>query len=304
MGGAFVAVADDASAVYWNPAGLAAGSYFSLIVDHNALSTSDDADATHGRTGLLVAAGTPPLGLSYYRTRVTRTQPIDSIETNAAGRNTVQGEVRLETLVTDQAGVTLLQSIGRGFAVGGTLKYVWGTAGAGLTTATGKPALEAAERLPAVSKGTFDADLGVMAVGSFARVGLAVRNVMEPSFDTTEAPDGTPPIVLQRRIRGGLALRLAQGITVAADADFTTAVVSFGRWRDAAVGGEAKIAPGAWVRSGVHWNTAGDSAVGAAPIFSVGGSYAVKGSILADAQASVGSRNGDRGWGVGVRFVF
>ena len=27
--GAFVAVADDASAVYWNPAGLASGAYFS-----------------------------------------------------------------------------------------------------------------------------------------------------------------------------------------------------------------------------------------------------------------------------------
>ena len=31
MGGAFVAVADDASAVYWNPAGFAAGSFFSLV---------------------------------------------------------------------------------------------------------------------------------------------------------------------------------------------------------------------------------------------------------------------------------
>ena len=36
MGGAFVAVADDASAVYWNPAGLAlGGSYFSLVLDYN-----------------------------------------------------------------------------------------------------------------------------------------------------------------------------------------------------------------------------------------------------------------------------
>ena len=31
MGGAFVGVADDASAVYWNPAGLAGGAYFSLV---------------------------------------------------------------------------------------------------------------------------------------------------------------------------------------------------------------------------------------------------------------------------------
>ncbi|HEY0283950.1 MAG TPA: hypothetical protein VGC23_01065, partial [Vicinamibacterales bacterium] len=32
MGGAFVAVADDASAIYWNPAGIATGSTFDLQV--------------------------------------------------------------------------------------------------------------------------------------------------------------------------------------------------------------------------------------------------------------------------------
>ena len=37
MGGAFVAVADDASAVYWNPGGLAAAAYFSLVVDRNTV---------------------------------------------------------------------------------------------------------------------------------------------------------------------------------------------------------------------------------------------------------------------------
>src|SRR5829696_3888840 len=59
MGGAFTAVADDASAVFWNPAGLATGAFFSLLVDRNALDT---------RSATLIAVGTPPLGLSYYRT--------------------------------------------------------------------------------------------------------------------------------------------------------------------------------------------------------------------------------------------
>src|SRR5881398_1203079 len=31
MGGAFVAVADDASATWWNPAGLASGAYFNVL---------------------------------------------------------------------------------------------------------------------------------------------------------------------------------------------------------------------------------------------------------------------------------
>src|SRR4051812_12026337 len=59
MGGAFTAVADDGSAAYWNPAGFASGSFFSLVVDGNVLDR---------RSGALVALGTPPLGISYYRT--------------------------------------------------------------------------------------------------------------------------------------------------------------------------------------------------------------------------------------------
>ena len=35
MGGAFVAVADDASATWWNPAGLAMGAFFSSVLEHD-----------------------------------------------------------------------------------------------------------------------------------------------------------------------------------------------------------------------------------------------------------------------------
>ena len=34
VAGAFVAVADDATAAYWNPAGLTTGGFFSMLVDH------------------------------------------------------------------------------------------------------------------------------------------------------------------------------------------------------------------------------------------------------------------------------
>jgi hypothetical protein len=37
---------------------------------------------------------------------------------------------------------------------------------------------------------------------------------------------------------------------------------------------------------------------------SLGASYAVYGSTLADAQVTFGSNDGNRGWGVGLRFVF
>src|SRR5260221_13123847 len=61
MGGAFTAVADDASAAFWNPAGFAAGSYFSLVADANILDP---------RSAVLGALGTPPPGTAFYRTAV------------------------------------------------------------------------------------------------------------------------------------------------------------------------------------------------------------------------------------------
>ena len=56
MGGAFVAVADDATAVYWNPAGIATGATFDFQV------------AFAPDSSVFVGASLPVLGLSYYRT--------------------------------------------------------------------------------------------------------------------------------------------------------------------------------------------------------------------------------------------
>src|SRR5215212_1066894 len=62
MGGAFVAVADDASAAYWNPAGFAAGSFFSLVLD-GATARVDPAggDRLGSQSALLFAIGAPAL---------------------------------------------------------------------------------------------------------------------------------------------------------------------------------------------------------------------------------------------------
>src|SRR5690242_11957337 len=76
MAGAFVGVADDASAVYWNPAGLARGAYFSLVIDGN---NADSAPATQSNairtSGWLVALTTPALGISYYRLNTSAATP-------------------------------------------------------------------------------------------------------------------------------------------------------------------------------------------------------------------------------------
>src|SRR5262245_21643846 len=106
MGGAFVAVADDASAVYWNPAGLALGGWlFSVLLDTRQDQARPDViDLAGNRSSSLVAVGTPPLGLSYYRLDSRRLEPAVSIAIPG------DANVHLERLVTDHIGITLVQS--------------------------------------------------------------------------------------------------------------------------------------------------------------------------------------------------
>lgn len=256
MGGAFTAVADDASAVFWNPAGLAAGSFFSLVLDRNTMDQDSAA---------LIALGTPPLGISYYRT-ATADLP--------NGRH---------SLVAHHAGVTLLQSLGERVAVGATVKLVRGVATSGASS---------------VSTNKFDTDIGVMTTGSFARLGLSVRNLTAPEFS---APGGGL-VKLDRRVRAGLSVNASRHTVAAADFDLTTADTARGKWREAAVGVEANpVIRKAWIRGGLRWNTADGPA---APVGTAGASVAVYGSTLADVHVSFGSDDGNRGWGAGLRFVF
>jgi hypothetical protein len=293
MGGAFTAVADDASAVFWNPAGLASGSYFSLVADYNTLETSEDAPARRDRSGLTLAMGTPPFGLSYYQTSVvTQNTPRHGSESNIP----VPGH--LERLVAHNVGVTLVQSITRSIAVASTVKWVHGVASS--TPAGSSVPFDSADELTSEGSDKFDADFGVMMAASGLKAGLSVRNAFEPSFD---AAGGGPPIELDRRIRAGVSMTLAPSLILAADYDFTKTRTSGGRWRDAAFGVESHWTRRLWGRAGFHWNTAGDGAP-SAPIGSAGASFVVYGSIIADGQVSFGSSDGDRGWGVAARIVF
>jgi hypothetical protein len=96
MAGAFVAVADDATATYWNPAGLGTGDFFSLALERSHVSLPPVDGVTPAlRTGA-VLVGTPPLGAGYYRLGDTHVVP-----------------------------VTLVQSIGDHLNVGGAIKGVW-----------------------------------------------------------------------------------------------------------------------------------------------------------------------------------
>jgi hypothetical protein len=254
MAGAFTAVADDGSAPFWNPAGLASGTFAGFTLDGNVFDR---------QSGLFFGFATPPLGLTYYRT--TSTAPPQS------DRN---GPV--VTTAIHHAGGTLVQSLGdRGLAVGATVKVVHGN---GATA--------------------FDTDAGFMASGSLGQIGLTVHNVFAPTL----GPESSA-VRLDRRVRAGVAIHLRQDLTAAADVEFTKTTSPSGEWRDAAIGLEAHPIRQAWVRGGVHWNTA-SGPEGASPIGSLGASVAVYGRLRVDAQVSFSSKEADRGWGVGLSFLY
>src|SRR6266498_4069484 len=79
MGGAFVAVADDATATYWNPAGLPTAGIVSVTVDRSWQGSGQpDAPPFAGSqrgSATFVGMTLPPLGVSYYRLRSTRLLP-------------------------------------------------------------------------------------------------------------------------------------------------------------------------------------------------------------------------------------
>ena len=290
MGGAFVGIADDASAVYWNPAGLAGGSYFSLVMDgHTAESIPDDEPRAGRRSGWLLALTTPALGLSYYRLQNTTLRPLDASSS---------GAFVLDALVTHHVGATVVQSLTDGLAVGATIKLVRGLAASSVV-----PAGDREDRLENWDlmgrTGTrADLDVGVMARGAAGQVGLTIRNLTEPSFKT----GGATELRLERQIRGGASLLLLQHWTLAADVDLKPFIGPFGDVREVAVGTEARLNRRLTARTGVRLNTAGDR--GRTPAVSAGGSFAVFGSVLVDAQVTHGPDSAFRGWGVAGRFVF
>ena len=155
----------------------------------------------------------------------------------------------------------------------------------------------------AVDRGSnaFDADVGVMVTHSAFKVGwqCGTCSSRRSSWPTEAAPSRSS-VVSGPACRGGSS----EYLRLAADSDLTTAETGTTRWRDAAVGAETHVPGGGPVlRGGIHWNTAGGS-LGSAPVGSVGASYPSLPVDPGGRTGSFGSRNGDRGWGVGVRVLF
>jgi hypothetical protein len=178
MGGAFVAVANDSTATWWNPAGLAAGPFFDLALGWSGTDVDGSLPARRERaTSFAVAI--PPLGISFYRFRITDIGQFRTIATSAGGREDRRAAVPGWSLSASQFGATLVHTLVTGVHVGTTVKYVRVNGLAsdvlGFDTTSVREWLDLAGDLEGgdVQDG-FDLDVGVLAVRGPIRVGGVV----------------------------------------------------------------------------------------------------------------------------------
>lgn len=305
MAGAFVGVADDASAVYWNPAGLASGAFASFVFDFGAEERlppagTEPPGAWRG-TGRILAFSVPPFGLAYYRQGVYASGPPEPAVLGVPGREEVRTSVH--ALTTSTVGVALLHSLNEYVVVGTTLKLIRGRAAAGLAkTADAGAALDAAGELPGDAETKGDLDTGVMIAVNRMRLGVVARNLTAPSFKLDAA--GSEPVELEREARAGAAWGSGwpgmSRVVVAVDADLTARAAPGGDRRDLAGGVET------WwktrrlgVRAGVRRSMIGDSRA----VVAAGVSAGVTASIFLEGHVARGQQD-ERAWSFGARFGF
>ena len=302
--GAFVAVADDATAVVWNPAGLVNGPIFNILLDLDRTDRSPAVLAGGGAASrsnaTLLAASVMPLGISYLRARQTFLESGPAVATTS-GRQDRQVSVR--SLVTSQLGVTVVQSIADSVTVGATLKLMRGSVVGGVfSTTSWDDAFERAETLEGSGRTTADVDVGVLAGSGRLRAGIVARNLAAPTFEA----DGARGVSMKvdRQVRVGVAwgdkwpTSMPRWIA-AVDADVTRVRHFDGDRRDIAAGVERWFKNQRFaLRGGIR----GSTLDAVRPIASGGASLAVRQGVYVDV---FGARGEDiRRWGIAGRLTY
>lgn len=314
MGHAFVAVADDATATWWNPAGLPGSLIFDATLEWGALDSDRDApidragSAGQSRTfGLAVAF--PVAGASYVRHRQWRIEP--PTVGLAGGRQSGGRDSTARALLTHHVGVSLAQSVGDAVVVGVTARVIRGSVSGVQAAGRAGDAFERAGDAASTGSTTGDVDAGVLVRISRVRLGLAARNLAAPAFDVDATSGGGASAPrqrwrLERRVRVGVAVVAdadrtgRQPWSVSADADLTRDDEVPGGWRGIGAGAERwfggrRVA----VRGGVEGSTAGDArATGTGGV-----SVQVPGGFLLEASGALGARE-RRGWGLTAHVMF
>lgn len=317
---AFVAVADDASAVWWNPAGLGGAVVVGGLVEWGSGRSLPDGDPRTAEAGAAatrprvrqVSLALPQIGLSYGERRLVRGQTTGAAVLTGDGRDLIGDGVpfgaasaatRVSFLETRHFGLTLTQSIASGVVAGATARVVHGR----FALADAGPAdrwtalLDEAEELSGGGDTRFDVDAGVMATAGPMRFGLVAQNLRAPEW---QAADGTRG-GFERRVRAGVAWGAGwpgrSPVIVALDADLTTVADASGDRRDVAAGVEGWFLDGrVGVRGGVRASTVGDSR----PVAAAGASVGLTPALFLDAHVTRGRGGADRRWSVAGRFTY
>jgi hypothetical protein len=308
MGGAFVAVADDATATWWNPAGLATGATVSVVYDRATneapRAANPDGPAWLGESNGFSLA-TPAMGLSYYRLRISEIRPVSTNGTGASDRQEDgAADLDLRTLALNEFGLTIGQSLGGQVVVGSTLKLIRAGQSVALPVGQGsaRDRLDEASSAEVDHEFETDLDIGVMAVVSRLRLGLSVKHVREPEFG-----DGATAVTLERQARAGIALIGGGGgaltaITLAADADLTRLPTVLGDVRHISGGAEAWLfEKRVGLRGGISANTIGETRRSTSLGLSLGGR---SGGYYVDGFITRGSDESREGWGLSVRVSY
>jgi len=306
LAGAFVGVADDASAVYWNPSGLATGAFVSFVLDYGKRSLGPDGgaqspDRANRQTGGILAFSTPPLGFAYYRIASFGAGPRESVVVGVPGREEVRRSVH--AITTSTVGVALLQSVGDYLVVGATLKFISGSVASGISGAfRAHEALEDAEALSGSGGTTGDVDVSAMSAIGHVRLGVVARNLTTPAFSSEVA--GSEAVELQRQVRigggWGSGWPGISSVIIAVDADVMNRATPDGDRRDLAAGAEAWwLNQRLGIRAGARRSTVG----AARSVVATGVSAAVKQGIYLEGHVARGQRE-ERSWSVGARFTF
>jgi hypothetical protein len=286
MGGAFVAVADDATAVYWNPAGLASGGPAGVTAGLARFQSGDQQAAPAAgalrQSSTLTSLGTWPVGLSFGSFSSSR------LTTDTSGR------LGVDVLKTRQYGATLLQSVLPHVVVGSTLKLERGTAYRAIPSgATIADVLQGASDIPSRTETAFDLDLGALLDLNQLRVGWTTKNLRSPSFG--ESDDSAMRPIRQSRI--GLAFLPVSGLTLALDVDLNTVDLRGDLRRLLALGGEVRLSARLQARSGIRWSLDGRRR----PVAAAGLSVAVRPGLWLDGHYAQGHDDEDREFGVALR---
>ena len=307
MGGAFVAVADDASATWWNPAGLPATLVFDGVADLAALNfiperPIEDTSSAGQDRALLIAAALPVAALSFTRVQQWRLDPVPTAGA-PAGRQDGGRVPAAQSLLTQHFGVSFAQSLGDAVVVGVTARLVWGgVSSAAATSGSIDEAFDRAADATRVTETTGDVDAGVLVRLARMRLGLSAKNLASPTFTGVDGVTWT----LDRRVRAGVAVvadadRAGRQLwVIAADADLTRDDQVAGTWRGVGAGVERWVAGRRLaIRGGVEASTAG----AARPAATGGASVAVPGGLFLDVAGVVGAQ-GRHGWGLSAHVMF